>query len=237
MPTWSLPAYTLDPNDPIIDRGWISVSDGRIVGLGADEPPDGRTILDCTGDHVIPGLVNTHAPTDLRALRMGGDTDTIASAIAGARYGETAIPIRWRDVEASERILAAADALFAATSAQHPHLAALTSPPTRTFTGRMVSDSLRMQPSTSYLRLGYDLIELPRTSPSTRAEAITASVNRQLSADQRRDTEPSGRLHDRAMNDNLRCPRTRRLELDTGYVRQETPRTPDLTSRVSSRGW
>jgi poly(ADP-ribose) glycohydrolase ARH3 len=54
--------------------------------------------------------------TILRALRMGGDTDTIASmaaAIAGARYGETAIPIRWRDVEASERILAAADALFA----------------------------------------------------------------------------------------------------------------------------
>jgi len=73
--------YTLEPNAPIIDRGWIAVRDGRIVGLGADIPPPGRTTVDCTGDHIIPGLVNTHAHLLGSFVRgMGGDRATAVGA-------------------------------------------------------------------------------------------------------------------------------------------------------------
>lgn len=53
----------------------------------------------------------------VRALRMGGDTDTIAAmagALAGARYGFEQIPPAWREVEGHERLVDLADALFAA---------------------------------------------------------------------------------------------------------------------------
>jgi 5-methylthioadenosine/S-adenosylhomocysteine deaminase len=73
--------YTLDPNTPIIDRGWIAVRDGRIVGIGTDEAPPGRTTVDCTGDHIIPGLVNTHAHLLGSFVRgMGGDRATAVGA-------------------------------------------------------------------------------------------------------------------------------------------------------------
>ncbi len=52
--------------------------------------------------------------TIVSALGMGGDTDTIAAmagALAGARYGHSAIPPSWQPVEESERMVAVADAL------------------------------------------------------------------------------------------------------------------------------
>ena len=52
--------------------------------------------------------------TVLRGLAVGGDTDTItsmAAAIAGARYGESAIPPRWHDVEGVERLMKLAERL------------------------------------------------------------------------------------------------------------------------------
>lgn len=54
--------------------------------------------------------------TVIRAIGLGGDTDTIAAmagAIAGARWGIEAIPPQWREVEEVDRILAAADELAA----------------------------------------------------------------------------------------------------------------------------
>lgn len=53
----------------------------------------------------------------VRALRMGGDTDTIAAmagALAGARHGLGGIPRPWREVEGYERLAELADALFSA---------------------------------------------------------------------------------------------------------------------------
>ncbi|MDX1748521.1 MAG: ADP-ribosylglycohydrolase family protein, partial [Halobacteriales archaeon] len=47
-----------------------------------------------------------------RAIRMGGDTDTIAAmagALAGARYGVTDVPETWVEVEGRDRLLALAD--------------------------------------------------------------------------------------------------------------------------------
>jgi poly(ADP-ribose) glycohydrolase ARH3 len=53
--------------------------------------------------------------TVIRAVRMGGDTDTIAAmagAVAGALYGATAIPEVWRGVEGGERLVDLADLMF-----------------------------------------------------------------------------------------------------------------------------
>lgn len=50
----------------------------------------------------------------VRAVRIGGDTDTIAAmagSLAGARHGLQAIPGTWRDVEASDQLLELADAM------------------------------------------------------------------------------------------------------------------------------
>lgn len=51
-----------------------------------------------------------------RAIRIGGDTDTIAAmagALAGARFGASSIPTEWREVEGFDQMTALADALFA----------------------------------------------------------------------------------------------------------------------------
>ncbi len=73
--------YTLDPHAPLIDRGWIAVRDGRIIGVGESRPPPGRTTIDCTGDHILPGLVNTHAHLLGSFVRgMGGDRSTAVGA-------------------------------------------------------------------------------------------------------------------------------------------------------------
>ncbi len=50
----------------------------------------------------------------LRALRIGGDADTIAAmagALAGARFGLSGIPESWRQVEAHTRLVDLADAI------------------------------------------------------------------------------------------------------------------------------
>lgn len=54
--------------------------------------------------------------TVVRAIRLGGDVDTIASmaaALAGARYGLSAILRVWRDVEGYETLTGLADEMFA----------------------------------------------------------------------------------------------------------------------------
>lgn len=51
----------------------------------------------------------------VRAVRIGGDTDTIAAmtgALAGARYGGSQIPEMWTGVEGGERLVELADAVF-----------------------------------------------------------------------------------------------------------------------------
>lgn len=50
-----------------------------------------------------------------RAIRMGGDTDTIgamAGALAGARWGYSQIPETWLNIEGHDMLLDLADALF-----------------------------------------------------------------------------------------------------------------------------
>lgn len=73
---------------------------------------------------VLTALYCFLASTDLtetimRALRMGGDVDTIAAmagAIGGARWGATALPPRWQRVEGGDALLDLADELFQRTA-------------------------------------------------------------------------------------------------------------------------
>lgn len=60
-------------------------------------------------------LAEDFQETIIRAIRLGGDTDTIAAmagALAGARYGFNSIPKVWTRVEGFERMVELADAVF-----------------------------------------------------------------------------------------------------------------------------
>ena len=56
---------TADDDEPRFSNGWIRLSQGRIEGLGAGQPPpqrEGERLLDLKGTGVItPGLVDTHS--------------------------------------------------------------------------------------------------------------------------------------------------------------------------------
>ena len=65
---------TMDRRRRILDRGWVSVINGRIAQVGDGDPPIAERIADHRGDLLIPGFVNTHAHTLGCFTRgMGGD--------------------------------------------------------------------------------------------------------------------------------------------------------------------
>ncbi len=53
---------TMDRARPVLDGGWVLITDRRIAQVGAAEepPPPAGTVIDATGHVVLPGLVNTH---------------------------------------------------------------------------------------------------------------------------------------------------------------------------------
>lgn len=66
-------------------------------------------------------LANDFADAVIRAIRIGGDTDTIAAmagALAGARYGIDSVPGPWRGVEGYELIVELADSIFQARASR-----------------------------------------------------------------------------------------------------------------------
>jgi 5-methylthioadenosine/S-adenosylhomocysteine deaminase len=64
---------TCNPHFDILPRGWVSVSRGRIQGLGPEPYPDGlsaaRESIDARGGIVLPGLVNTHTHLPMTLFR------------------------------------------------------------------------------------------------------------------------------------------------------------------------
>ena len=97
--------YTLEPDTPVIDRGWIAVRDGRIVRIGAGEAPPARTTVDCTGDHIIAGLVNTHAHLLGSFVRgMGGDRATAVGATSDRPTVAIRLAMREADAYAAARL-------------------------------------------------------------------------------------------------------------------------------------
>ncbi len=52
-----------EPGAPLIDRGFITIEDGRICDLGKSPTPpqaDGTVIIDADGQLAMPGLINAH---------------------------------------------------------------------------------------------------------------------------------------------------------------------------------
>ena len=102
----------------ILEECVTRVDDGAIVrqlgnGVSAD-----RSVL--TSIYCF-AVADTFEQAVRRAIRMGGDTDTIAAmtgALAGARYGAADIPKAWIEVEGRDRLLGLADRFVSRLSAR-----------------------------------------------------------------------------------------------------------------------
>jgi imidazolonepropionase-like amidohydrolase len=66
---------------PAIEHGSILVRDGKIIGVGRNlSAPEGSTIIDITGKHVYPGMIDSGATTDaeqVQAARGNGVTSVV----------------------------------------------------------------------------------------------------------------------------------------------------------------
>ena len=65
----------------VVAAGVLYVKDGRIVYVGPSNGlprlPDGTTVVDCTGKHITPGLIDCHSHTGIsRGVNEGGEAVT-----------------------------------------------------------------------------------------------------------------------------------------------------------------
>ena len=51
---------TMEPEADPIERGWVAVRDGAVVGVGSGDNPDAARVIDAAGGLIMPGLVNAH---------------------------------------------------------------------------------------------------------------------------------------------------------------------------------
>lgn len=65
---------TMNPARRVIDSGWIAVKDGIISALGpmTTPPPTATRSLDCSGQILIPGLIDAHAQAGHALIRSMG---------------------------------------------------------------------------------------------------------------------------------------------------------------------
>lgn len=67
------------PDMPVIERGHVMETDGRIVSVGAGDGPDpapAALVMDAGGDIVMPGMVNPHCHMPMTLFRgLGEDVD------------------------------------------------------------------------------------------------------------------------------------------------------------------
>ena len=59
---------------PVIEQGTLLIENGKIIALGADVAiPEGAEIIDATGKHITPGIVEAHC--HLSVMDFGDDDD------------------------------------------------------------------------------------------------------------------------------------------------------------------
>jgi cytosine/adenosine deaminase-related metal-dependent hydrolase len=68
---------TMDAGLTEIVRGWLRVEGGRIAGLGEGAPAETLgEVIDCGGDLILPGMVNSHCHMTMTLFRgLGEDVD------------------------------------------------------------------------------------------------------------------------------------------------------------------
>jgi len=63
---------TCDSEDTVLENGWVSITGGKIGGIGTDETaetPEAVEIIDANGCIVMPGLVNSHTHLPMSLFR------------------------------------------------------------------------------------------------------------------------------------------------------------------------
>lgn len=105
----TIPSGTEDPG--YIERGWMRVEDGRIVGLGAGDAPDPTAdeVLDVAGSFVAPGFVSSHSHLFTSGLRGLGVADTLygwCDSMLGFTSHMSAEDIYWSTLHGSLDFLA-----------------------------------------------------------------------------------------------------------------------------------
>jgi 5-methylthioadenosine/S-adenosylhomocysteine deaminase len=63
---------TCDPDDRVLEHGWLAIEEGRIVGLGEEgtvRGGDADAVVDLVGHALLPGLVNAHAHSPMILFR------------------------------------------------------------------------------------------------------------------------------------------------------------------------
>ncbi|MBK1794212.1 amidohydrolase [Devosia sp. WQ 349] len=69
---------TMDDALTFHESGWVRVDDDTITAIGSGPAPqvDGAEVVDCAGDIVMPGMVNTHCHMGMSVFRgLGEDVD------------------------------------------------------------------------------------------------------------------------------------------------------------------
>lgn len=89
---------TMTPARRVIDNGWITVKDGIISALGpmTTPPPTATRSLDCSGQILIPGLIDAHAQAGhalIRSMRLHSGNRW--EDICGVVYIQASSPEFW----------------------------------------------------------------------------------------------------------------------------------------------
>ena len=90
------PLLTSDPEMPYLEKGWVSISGGRITAI-QDTPPDqihpSTQVIDATGYVVTPGFVNVHTHAILSMVRGVAEDMGFAPAYTiGVPHGHDPTP-------------------------------------------------------------------------------------------------------------------------------------------------
>ena len=75
----------------VIENGFIVVADGKIEMIGSDadiQPPQGMMVIDATGKHITPGLIDCHSHTGI----SGGVNEGGQAVTAEVRIGDVIDP-------------------------------------------------------------------------------------------------------------------------------------------------
>src|SRR5687767_14694512 len=88
----TLTGATVFTGAEVLSDAWVSITDGRISGLGRENPPGATRTIDARGTTILPGLTDAHA--HLYGLGLALDTvslvETTSSEEAVARVRDRA---------------------------------------------------------------------------------------------------------------------------------------------------